>query len=201
MCCDVIAAWWLVAPPLCRVMSREENKKVWNGPGVRFYYDIIRIKIMYSKTPALTNHVTKKVWTIFGKKGFCAIFAMLTFFGHLCFTITAEYCCNASSWSPPIQCLWPAAQITSKHASRSPHCKSYLVFNFLLQQFSPNLLHHHHNRKSTTDQFYPWSFCYSKTAAKYGYYCWHKSLEDYTRRLDFEMFICFLAPGYVFREH
>ena len=45
-----------------------------------------------------------------------------------------------------------------KHASRSLHCKSYLVFNFLLQQFSPNLLHQHRNRKFAT---IPWQLDWS----------------------------------------
>ena len=130
----------------------------WTGRPLLLWYHTDKNHV-FKDSRSHESCISKKVWTIFGKERSRAIFAMLTFFGHFCFTITAEYCCNASSWSPPIQqCLWPAAEITSKHASRSLPCKSYLVFNFLLQQFSPNLLH----LTTTTENPQPTNFIHDR---------------------------------------
>ena len=102
----------------------------------------------------------------------------------------------------PIYCLWPAAEITQNmppaHSIANPIWFLISYYSNLAQIYcistpteNPQPTNFIHDRFVTIK-------LQAKIAAKYGYY-WRKAWR--ITRLDFEMFICFLAPGYVFREH
>ena len=165
------------------------------------------VKIMHSKGSALSRVTTKRLYHFWQRKILCNFCNVITFFGHFCFTITAEYSCNTRVVEA-LYCLWPAAEITQNmplaHSIANPIWFLISYYSNLAQIYCITTTTENPQPPPPQDgwnQFYPRSFCYNKTAEK-------KPSMDITgekpggfARLDFEMFICFLAPGYVFREH
>ena len=103
-----------------------------------------------------------------------------------------------------LYCLLPAVEITQNmplaHSIANPiwflisyYCNLVQIYCITTTTENPQP-----PPRAGWNQFYPRSFFYNKTAEK------SQVDIDFTggfTRLDFEMFICFLAPGHVFREH
>ena len=130
------------------------------------------VKIMHSKGSALSRVITKRLCHFWQRKILCNFCNVITFFGHFCFTITAEYSCNTRVVEA-LYCLWPAAEITQNmplaHSIANPIWFLISYYSNLAQIYCITTTTENPQPPPPQDgwnQFYPRSFCYNKTAEK-----------------------------------